>query len=328
MEAFIKTQKAMRVLEKDIEEGVKQGYIFEGAKGVGKKTAARYFAKAALCTGEKKPCGSCHSCEIYEAGTHPDLYIEENTPVKIENIRNINDELFVRPIISDRKVFIIENADDMNIAAQNAFLKSFEEPPAYAVVILIASSSQNLLPTVRSRGTRVAFSPFEEREVANFVEEKYNAAPMLARFAARYSEGLVGRAKDIMESEDFFAKRAEMTDAIAALSHDKTSIFPVIDAFGAKTRKMPLDADLCFDIFTGFFRDVAALKSGGTVINTDMEEKIGEFARRVRGSSARRIIDIAVETRAGLNASMTYNLWITDMMIKVWEEIHGTGNRS
>ena len=328
MEAFIKTQKALMVLERDIEEGVKQGYIFEGAKGVGKKTTARYFAKAALCTGEKKPCGRCHSCDIFEAGTHPDLYIEENTPVKIENIRSINDELFVRPIISDRKVFIIENADDMNIPAQNAFLKSFEEPPAYAVVILLASSSQNLLPTVRSRGTRVIFSPFEEREVAEFVEQKYGADPRLARFAARYSGGIIGRAKEIMESEDFFAKRTEMIDAIMTLSHDKSSIFSVIDAFGTKTRKMPGDTDISFDIFMGFFRDVAALKSGGDVINTDMEEKTRAFAQRVRASSARRIIDIAGETRAGLNASMTYNLWITDMMIKVWEEIHGTGNRS
>ena len=172
------------------------------------------------------------------------------------------------------------------------------------------------------------FSPFEENEIASFVEEKYGANSSRARFAARYSAGIVGRAKDIMESEDFFLKRSEMVDALLALSPDKTSIFPVIDAFEAKVRKMPENTDMCFDVFIGFFRDVIALKSGGDVINADLENKIGEFAQRVRALSARRIVDIASETRAGLNTSMTYNLWITDMMIKVWEEIHGTGNRS
>lgn len=326
---FIEGQKALEILKRDIQMNtVRQGYIFEGSEGIGKKTAARLFSKMALCTGEDKPCGECRHCRMFEAGTHPDFKVIEDDPVKVESIRELNDELFIKPLISDRKVFIIEHADKMNNAAQNAFLKSFEEPPKYAVIILVSSSTQKLLPTILSRGTKIPFSPFPEEDIARFVEKKYNITGARGAFIARYSSGVVGRAIEITEDEEFFKKRDGLIKALLNLSQDKISILPVIEAFGASGRKTPTDIDLYFDIFTGFFRDVSVIKNGGRIINSDYGDLLNDFALKVKGKSARGVVEIAADVKSKINSSMKYDLWITNMLINCWEEIHGTGNRS
>ena len=326
---YIKGQKALKILERDIQMNtVRQGYIFEGCEGIGKKTAARRFAQMIFCTENNKPCGVCHGCKMFLAGSHPDFHVLEDSPVKIDAIRKLNDELFVKPLISDRKVFIVENADDMNNAAQNAFLKSFEEPPKYAVIVLISCNANNLLPTILSRGTKIPFSPFTGKEIEGFLADKYSVTGMGASFVSLYSSGVVGRAIDIMESEDFFKKRDRMIKAISALSGDKISIITLLDAFDASGRKANEDIDLYFDIFMGFFRDVSVMKAGGRIINSDYQDIIEEFSSKIRAKSARGVIDIAAKVKSEMNSSMKYDLWITNMLINCWEEIHGTGNRS
>lgn len=328
-DCFISGQKALRVLDGDIKmNSVKQGYIFEGGEGIGKKTVARMFAKSALCTGDKKPCGECKACKMIEAGTHPDFFVLDESPVKIESVRRLNDELFIKPLLSERKIFIVEHADEMNNAAQNAFLKSFEEPPGYAVIILVASSVQKLLPTILSRGTRIRFSPFSEDDIRNFVEKKYALKGERASFVARYSGGVVGRAIDITEDEGFFKKRDDLIKAISLLPEDKVNILKCAVAFGATGRKYPEDIDLYFDVFTGFFRDVAVMKNGGRIINSDYEDTLKNVSQKMKASSARRCVCIASEVKSKINSSMKYDLWITNMLINCWEEIHGTGNRS
>ncbi|MBR5535860.1 MAG: hypothetical protein IKU60_04345 [Clostridia bacterium] len=330
---FIRGQKALEMLRKDVQiNTVRQGYIFEGSEGIGKKTVAREFAKMIFCEAENKPCGKCHGCMMFSAGTHPDFFVLEESPVKIESVRRLNDELFVKPLIADRKVFVIEHADEMNQESQNAFLKSFEEPPYYAVIILITSSAHKLLPTILSRGTRVLFKPFSQREIENFVSEKYSLTGARSSFVARYSAGVVGRAVEICEDEEILTKRDGIIRAITGLSHEKVSILPVIEAMGATGRNIPSDGDFYFDVFTSFFRDVAALKVGGSIINTDYKDVVESFAKNIKGSSARGIIDVVSKTRADMSANikakMKYDLWITNMLIKCWEEIYGTGNRS
>ncbi len=330
---FIHGQRALEVLSRDVQMNtVHQGYIFEGNDGIGKKTAAREFARMLLCTGENKPCGECHGCRMFQAKTHPDFFVLEEAPVKIDAVRKMNDELFIRPLISDRKVFVVEHADEMNTEAQNAFLKSFEEPPGYAVIVLVTNSVHRLLPTILSRGTRVSFQPFSKSQIEKFVEEKYSLAGARASFIARYSAGLVGRAIEICEDEEILKKRDDILSSLINLSNDKVSILKVIDSMGATRRDMPQDGDFYFDVMISFFRDIAALKAGGMIINTDYSAQIEAFSKGIKAQSARRVVDIVSKTRADLSlnikAKMKYDLWITNMLIICWEEIYGTGNRS
>ncbi len=326
---YIHGQKALEILKKDVQSNtLRQGYIFEGSEGIGKKTAARLFSKMALCTGHEKPCNVCHSCAMLDAGSHPDVFYIDASPVKIDHIRDLNSELFVKPFVSKKKIFVIEHADEMNIPAQNAFLKSFEEPPDYAVIILVTQSAKRLLPTILSRGTKIPFSPFSEDKIREFVEKKYSITGEKSEFLAKYSSGIVGRAIKVCEDEEFYNVRHEMIMAISRLSGDRISIPECVKAFGATSRRTPEKCDLYFDVFMGFFRDVSVAKNGGRIINSDYKDIIDAFAAKVRGKSARRVIEIAAKVKSEINPSMKYDLWITNMLINCWEEIHGTGNRS
>ena len=174
----------------------------------------------------------------------------------------------------------------------------------------------------------MSFEPFSEEKIVAFVEKKYSLSGLRATFVARYSSGVVGRAIDVTENEDFFKKRDEIIKAVSGLVGEKITILSVLEAFGANGRRTPDDFDLYFDIFMGFFRDVSVIKNGGRIINSDYKELLEEFSKKIKGSSARRVVEIAAKVKSEINSSMKYDLWITNMLINCWEEIHGTGNRS
>jgi len=330
MAGYLTTQKAFRYLLSSAESGrISQAYIFEGMKGVGKLTAARIFANALHCTGEKRPCGVCPDCKKHAANTHSDLIIiGGDSLITVDDIRAMNEELYIKPALSDKKIFIVRGADNMNDAAQNALLKSFEEPPSYAVIILLSENVKNLLQTIRSRGSKVVFEPFKEKEIYDYILRQYPLKKNIAEFTALYSGGVIGRAIEICEDEEFFNIRTNMFKAVSAMTGDRLSIPAVADCFGVKNRGSFSECDLYFDLFTSFFRDAMAVKTGGRVINQDMTEYIEAFSSKTTLSSILSVIEKTALTRSQLNKSMNYELWITNLMINCWEDIHGKGSRS
>jgi len=331
MGSYLTTQKAFRTLLASARNGhCSQAYIFEGMKGIGKYTAGRIFANAIHCTGENKPCGECPDCKKHAAFTHSDLMvIGQSGQIKVEDIRSMNDELYIKPALSDKKICIVKNADNMNQDAQNALLKSFEEPPAYAVIILLSENVKNLLPTIRSRGNKVVFEPFSENEIKEYILRQYPLKKDSAEFIALYSGGVIGRAIDICENEEFFETRKKMFEAAASLAGDRLSIFAVGDVFGIKSGKSGFEnCDLYFDLFTSFMRDILALKSGARIINQDMALLLEAFSSKVTLSSVLSIIERTANVRSQINVSMKYELWIVNMLINCWEDIHGKSSRS
>ncbi len=327
---YLTTQKAFRTLLASARDKTfLQAYIFEGVKGVGKYTAARIFANAIHCTGDIKPCGECPDCKKHAANTHSDLIIiGGDDTITVDDIRAMNEELYIRPALSEKKICIIRGADNMNDAAQNALLKSFEEPPSYAVIILLSESEKNLLQTIRSRGNKIVFEPFTEKEIGEYMLRQYPLKKDIIPFVSLYSGGVIGRAMAICEDEDFFETRERMFNAVSRLANDHLSVIKIAELFGVKSKGSFANCDLYFDLFTSFMRDTMAMKVGGRVINQDKEALIGEFASKVTLSSVLGIIERAAYTRAGLNKSMNYELWITNMLINCWEDIHGKGSRS
>lgn len=331
MGSYITTQKAFRTLITSARRNTcSHSYIFEGMKGVGKYTAARIFANTLHCSGENKPCGVCPDCKKHAASTHSDLIIVgDGGAIKIEDIRAMNDELYIKPALSDKKICIVKNADSMNQHAQNALLKVFEEPPSYAVIILLSENSKNLLPTIRSRGNKVVFEPFSEKEIYDYILRQYPLKKDSAEFIALYSGGVIGRAIDICENEEFFETRKKMFEAVAALSGDRLSIFTLGDAFGIKNSRTGFEnCSLYFDLFTSFMRDALAIKSGARIINQDMRLLIESFSSKVTLSAILSIIERTANVRSQINVSMKYDLWIVNMLINCWEDIHGKGSRS
>ena len=331
MASYLTTQKAFRsLLSSARNKSVGQAYIFEGMKGTGKFTAARIFANAIHCTGDIKPCGECPHCKKHAANTHSDVIIAgENGPIKVEDIRALNEELYIKPALSDRKIFIVKNADNMNNDAQNALLKSFEEPPSYAVIILLSENVNMLLPTIRSRGSKVVFEPFREDEIRDFILRQYPLKRDSAEFIALYSGGVIGRAIELCEDEEFFELRRKMFEAVAAMTGERLSIFKVADIFGVRNPRGAFSScDVYFDLMVSFMRDVLALKMGNRIINEDMKMIIEPFCSKVTASSVISVIERIAEVRSQLNISMKYDLWIVNMLINCWEDIHGKGSRS
>lgn len=332
MKNFLTTQKALRSLIYAAQTDSRAGaYIFEGMRGIGKSSAAMIFAAALHCTGEKVPCLNCPDCKKVFAHTHPDVYITgEDGAVRVNDIRALTEELYIKPAISKNKVLIVKNADSMNSDAQNALLKSFEEPPSYAVIILLSENVQNLLPTIRSRGMHIVFEPFSEEETERFVKAQYPQKSADANFIAQYSGGIIGRAIDICEDEGFFALRQKMFEAISHMTGDRTAIFEVAELFDIKKsgKAAFLGCDMYFDLFLSFMGDVSALKLNRQVINKDLIVYIEEFSKKTAQSAVISVIERVTKQRSMLNVSMKYELWIVNMLIKCWEDIHGRGSRS
>ncbi len=157
-------------------------YIFDGEKGMGKRTLAGIFAKALLCEEplenreDAEPCGRCHSCIMAESGSHPDIITlvpEKESSVGVDDIRSqVVNDVEIKPYCSPKKIYIIPDANLMTEAAENALLKTLEEPPSYAVMILLSENKNRLLPTVVSRAVCLNFRPPDWDQVIRFLEEK------------------------------------------------------------------------------------------------------------------------------------------------------------
>ena len=150
-------------------------YLFLGIQGIGKKIIAKEFAKMLLCLEEEKYCNNCKSCIEFNTKNNPDyIYIEpQENNIKIEQIRKLQKSIQEKPIISDKKIYIIDNADLMTKESQNCLLKTLEEPPQYAIIILIGSNEISFLPTIKSRCTIIKFNKIEDEEIKKYLEKNY-----------------------------------------------------------------------------------------------------------------------------------------------------------
>lgn len=178
--------------------------IIEGEEGTGKATLAKYISAAAVCPSAAKPCGACKSCHIVEVGSHPDVFTvspeEGKKTISVDAIRNLRNEAYLKPNISDRRVFIITPADAMNEVSQNALLKVLEEPPASAVFLLVTDRASLLLPTVRSRCVTLTLSSVTTSQAKAWIEENtvgYSQEDI--NDAVMASGGNIGKTLEILE---------------------------------------------------------------------------------------------------------------------------------
>ena len=171
---LIGNERVKDILEKTItENNILHSYLFIGIEGIGKSLFAKEFAKTVLCTSnDNKPCEKCKSCLEFKNDNNPDFMIinPDGNSIKIEQIRFLIQKIYEKPVSSDRKVYIINDCDKMTIEAQNSLLKTLEEPPKYATLILITSNESKLLGTIISRCTKIYFSPIEDGKILEYAK--------------------------------------------------------------------------------------------------------------------------------------------------------------
>ena len=201
-------QRVLSYLERILcGEKMGQSYLFTGKEGIGKYLVARWFAAGVLCQSEEeRPCLKCASCARVSKGIHVDL--KEVAPdqrglISIDTIRSVQDWLSVRPMEGTRKALLIDNAHAMNIPAANAFLKTLEEPPSSAVIVLVTSNPLWLLPTIRSRCQVVWFSPLSGEDVREVLSKK--DVEVEANLLNLVSQGSPGRLLEMVESPHYQA---------------------------------------------------------------------------------------------------------------------------
>ena len=171
--------KVRNELEKTIQSGnISHSYLFLGIDGIGKKEIAKEFSKKLLCNNKEENC-QCKSCICFETQNHPDFKIinEEDETIKINTIRELVSTVYEKPIMSKNKIYIINSADKMTKEAQNSLLKTLEEPPEYTIIILIASNTDMLLNTIKSRCTKITFEKLTPSEILEILKEQSKEIP-------------------------------------------------------------------------------------------------------------------------------------------------------
>ncbi len=185
-------------------KNVSHGYLFLGISGIGKFLFAKEFAKAILCN-EQNGCNKCKSCIEFESSNNPDFQViepDENS-IKIEQIRLMNNKIYEKPIISSKKVYIINNADLMTKEAQNCLLKTLEEPPEYVVIILIGTNENMFLNTIRSRCVKINFNKINDEELKKLLIDKYEYTNITENMLKLFS-GSVEKAINLKGKQDIY----------------------------------------------------------------------------------------------------------------------------
>ena len=204
-ENILGNEKNKNILEKSIKSNkTSHSYIFWGTEGIGKKLIAKEFAKRILCLEQQENC-KCKSCIEFDTDNNPDFQLIEPNEgkVKIEQIREMQRKVAEKPIISNKKVYIIENSDTMTTEAQNCLLKTLEEPPEYITIILICTNEDNLLSTIKSRCTRMYFEPIDSEEIKKFIGKNYPEL-QISENIIDLSQGSIGKTLKLNENKNIY----------------------------------------------------------------------------------------------------------------------------
>lgn len=271
-----------RILKLALERArVPNSLIFCGPEGVGKKEMAMTLAKSLNCLElVNDSCDACLSCAAIIGGRHPDVMTiaAEKQEIKIEQIRFLKQMTSLRPMTGKKRVFIIEDADEMNAEASSSLLKVLEEPPLYSHIILVTDSPFLLFPTIRSRCQTLAFSAIGREEIEEILLER-NFEREQARILALLVDGNLERALEF-EWDEVRALKEEAWRLFEALvSTDRSALF--LERFGGLAKAVQEEFGRTLEVFSSFVRDILLLRTGGDprlLLNPDLEEKLREAA--------------------------------------------------
>lgn len=243
---------------------IAHAFLLSGPHGTGKRTCANYLTQTILCASPQAPCGQCPACKKVLAGLHPDVHVvgEEEKSISVDSIRALRDQLALRPFEADRHIALIPRADRMTAQAQNALLKTLEEPAGGNVFFLLTDQPGAMLPTIVSRCRRLRFSPVSVEACAEILAEK-GVEPGRARLAAACAQGAVGRALEIAGDEDYLPLREKALSSLKALSGGKAGVARAISFLG-EGKSAAARAPEWLEILEVVARDLMARENGGT----------------------------------------------------------------
>lgn len=295
-------------------------YLFLGGAGAGKRLIANTFAKALQCEGEKRPCDSCKSCHAFNHGNHPDvIYFQPLKNGKTYTIEDVREQLLetvdLKPFQYEKKIYIIEKADTLNIQSQNALLKTLEEPPAHVVFLLLAERAETFLPTILSRVVMMKIRPLSAETIADYLMQAGHLAEE-SHILSAYAQGRIGQALELVEDEGFREMRQDILGKLEALPSMSEG-----DAYLLAKDLEGYKNDLRFlDIMELWYRDLLTAKSlreEGYLIQRDKKDAIFRAAKEPAALLAKKAAAVrTARMRLAQNANFRLTMEVMLMDLK------------
>ena len=292
---------------------VSHAYLLAGEKGSGKKMLAGIFARTLQCEAHgSEPCGKCHSCIQAESGNQPDIiYVTHEKPgsISVDDIRGqVNGDIKIKPYSSPYKIYIIDEAEKLTQQAQNALLKTIEEPPAYAIIMLLTANEGMLLSTIKSRCVTLTMKPVPLPLIRQYLMEELQIPDYRADICAAFSQGNVGKAKRLALSDSFGEMLEHALHMVKYISEMEPSDL-VEDLKKINTYKMDIQDYL--DLLTVWYRDVLMFKvtkDMNLLIFKDEYKMINETGEKVDYAGLEAILAAIDTARTRLNANVNMEL--------------------
>ncbi len=305
---------------------VSHAYIFNGDKDSGKMMLAQAFAATVLCENHgRDACGQCHSCKQAAGKNQPDIiYVTHEKPntIGVDDIRHqINDDIGIKPYSSVRKIYIVDEAEKMNAQAQNALLKTIEEPPEYAIILLLTTNADAFLPTILSRCITLNIKPVDGKRIKKYLMNDYALVDYQADVCVAFSQGNVGKAIKLASSNDF----NEMKDAVIQLLKriPDIGLYEMMEAVKQITEYKLLIQDY-FDLMTVWYRDVLLYKATADANQLIFKDEVYNIKKQASKSSYNGIEEIIQgldKAKARLNANVNFELVIELLLLTMKENM-------
>jgi len=303
-------------------EKLSHAYIIEGTTGMGKKLLAGTIAKTILCeTQHQDACNQCQSCRLYESNNHPDIVHvlgRKKTGIGVDDIREyVNEDVSIKPYMSEQKVYVLHEAERMTLQAQNALLKTLEAPPSYVRFFLLAKSSHSFLPTILSRCVVVKLKPQSEAVIRGYLEHTLFVPKASAKLYAAFARGSIGQAIALKDSEEFSVMRQEIISFMdVVVEGRKIDILEAIEIF-KKYEDQKLDF---LDMLLTWIRDLMVIKSteaSSGLIHHDQIERLLNQALHISYNRMSQLVEGIEEMFKYHRLHINYLLLVEVMLIKM-----------
>ena len=299
-------------------------YIITGEKGSGKKLLTGIFAKTLQCEVQgTEPCGECRSCKQSESGNQPDIiWVTHEKPgsIGVDDVRDqLVGDIMIKPYSSKYKIYIVDEAEKLTVQAQNALLKTIEEPPAYGIIIFLTTNVEMFLPTIVSRCVNLNLYPLASKLVKSYLMEELKVPDYKADVCVAFSQGNMGKAIQLAKSADFDAVKSQFIRLIKNI--ENIGYVELLQAINeAQSDEFGLQDYLDFILI--WYRDVLFYKATKSVDGLVFREEVSSISARAIKTSYEGIEEIvkAIEiAKARLNANVNEEI-VTELMFSKIKE--------
>lgn len=312
-------------LKTAIEMGkVSHAYILNGPDLSGKMMIAEAFARALLCEKQDPDgCGECRSCRQSDDRNNPDIiYVKHDKPntISVDDIRTqLNNDIVIKPYSNQYKIYIVDEAEKMNQQAQNALLKTIEEPPAYAVIMLLTTNADSFLQTIRSRCITLNLKSVKNDVIKSYLMTKKKIPDYQADVCAAFAQGVVGKAIKLASSDDFNELKESALSLIKRL--DDIDLYEMGEAI-KQISDYKLQVQDYFDLITVWYRDVLYMKATNDVNGLIFKDEVYDIKKQASKHSyhgIEAIIEALDKAKLRINANVNFDLVIELLLMTIKE---------